>query len=298
MKSTIILDIFNEKGASLGKKKFYTNHTNKSITEWITQYLYQDDCILGYTGNNGPDFQNNTYLYISVKQKINTNNTLNNATKYMITARNLIPMVVYFSVRHCIKATWINDRDQFLYPNNKWEKEIEFQNNCLAFMLFHGQNKITCKEGINHFIPFAELDINAQEALTSHFMQDFLQGRIKRGSPTKQVSKQNLFDDDTKFIPNKPLCFSQEAQEVLDSGKELFRHYHTQSSNDTSYNPNASLYDIKAYFQGFNDKGKMNPPQKAKDSVYKDLLGELNLALKELAKRIEPKVYEYGFLES
>ena len=40
----------------------------------------------------------------------------------------------------------------------------------------------------------------------------------------------------------------------------------------------------------------MNPPQKAQDSYYKDLLGTLNAALKDLAKRIEPKVYEYGFL--
>lgn len=128
-------------------------------------------------------------------------------------------------------------------------------------------------------------------------MRDFLQGKIKRDSPTKQDSKQSLFgDDDTKFIPNKPLCFSQEAQEVLNAGKELFRHYHTQVKEDKDYNPNASLYDIKAHFQGFNDKGKMNPPQKADDEVYKQKLGELNYALKVLAKNIEVKVYEYEFL--
>ncbi|MEB2787635.1 hypothetical protein [Campylobacter upsaliensis] len=40
----------------------------------------------------------------------------------------------------------------------------------------------------------------------------------------------------------------------------------------------------------------MNPPQKAKDEAYKDKLGELNYTLKNLAKKIEVKVYEYEFL--
>lgn len=40
----------------------------------------------------------------------------------------------------------------------------------------------------------------------------------------------------------------------------------------------------------------INSPQKAKDEAYKDKLGELNYALKNLAKKIEVKVYEYEFL--
>lgn len=100
------------------------------------------------------------------------------------------------------------------------------------------------------------------------------------------------------LIPTKPLEFSEEAQEVFKAGLELWKYYHSQKFKDSKkpYNPNASLYDIKAHFQGFSDKGKMNPPQKAQDSYYKVLLGNLNYALKLLAKTIEPKVYEYGFL--
>lgn len=59
---------------------------------------------------------------------------------------------------------------------------------------------------------------------------------------------------------------------------------------------NASLYDIKEFFQGRDEKGKMNIPSKAKDEHYKILLSDLNLALDVLAKKIEPKIYEYGFL--
>ncbi|EAL4137793.1 hypothetical protein DMN64_00005, partial [Campylobacter upsaliensis] len=211
----------------------------------------------------------------------------------------LIVCAVFFAVRHCIKATWINDRDQFLAPNKKWEKDTEFQNDCLIFMLFHGQNRITAKEGINHFIPFSEKELNAAEALESHFMLEFIQGKIKISNKKKKGQQEFNFQSDElekTFIPTKPLIFSDEAKEVLQAGKELFKHYHTQAKDEKNYNPNAALYDIKAHFQGFNDKGKMNPPQKAKDEAYKDKLGELNYALKNLAKKIEVKVYEYEFL--
>ncbi|MCL9822588.1 hypothetical protein [Helicobacter colisuis] len=290
---TITLDIFDENGASLGKKKFYTALDKKeNINKWIKEFKATiDSYFVGILMTDSPDFQNNNHVGILLKP------TKGHWIFKNITPNILMPFAIYFSVRHCIKATWINDRDQFLYPNNKWAQDSVFQSDCLVFMLFHGQNRITSKEGTNHFIPFSEKEIDAQEAFESHFMQDFLQGKIKHDCETNKDSKQSLFgDDDIAFIPTKPLCFSQEAQEVLNAGKELFRHYHTQAKDEENYNPNASLYDIKAHFQGFNDKGKMNPPQKADDEVYKQKLGELNYALKALAKNIEVKVYEYGFL--
>ena len=60
-------------------------------------------------------------------------------------------------------------------------------------------------------------------------------------------------------------------------------------------NVNASLYDIREYFQGRNEAGKMN--NKSTDETYMKLISELRDSLKILAKKIEPKVYEYGFLK-
>jgi hypothetical protein len=34
-----------------------------------------------------------------------------------VTDKNLIEVGVYFAVRKCIEQTWLNDRDQFLFPN-------------------------------------------------------------------------------------------------------------------------------------------------------------------------------------
>ena len=135
--------------------------------------------LFGYTGNNGPDFQNNIYLYISSICKINKNGTPNNATKYSIIKNNIIPISIYFSVRYSINSTWLNDRDQFLYPNDGWKTDTEFQNDCLAFTLFHGQNRISSEANINHWIPFTEYEVNSREKFDSNFMTDFIKGKLK-----------------------------------------------------------------------------------------------------------------------
>ena len=333
MKKSITLDVFNENGASLGKKRFYpAQSTKNNLNQWLKRFIDTSNEQLCAICCKGTDFQNNNFCNINFWDSIKGVGNAKGITKFKITPNNLIPTSIYFSVRHCIKATWINDRDQFLAPNTKWENDTEFHNDCLIFMLFHGQNRITNKEGINHFIPFSEKEINAAEAFESHFMQDFLQGKIKQelslrgsGNATTKQSKNksidyhtahatrndkvksnplqtSLFNDELEstFIPTKPLIFSNEAKEVLQAGKELFKHYRTQAKDEKNYNANAALYDIKAHFQGFNEKGKgkdrMNPPQKAQDEAYKERLSTLNYALKNLAKKIEVKVYEYGFL--
>ena len=86
---------------------------------------------------------------------------------------------------------------------------------------------------------------------------------------------------------------------MFEAGRELYKYYHAQDFKDPAkpYNANASLYDIKEHFQGRDEKGKMNPPQKATDPHYKELLATLNTALRELAtKKIKQKIYDYGFL--
>ncbi|EQB5463784.1 hypothetical protein ACYQB3_000041 [Campylobacter upsaliensis] len=293
---SIALDIFNDSGAGLGKKRFYTYKGHAYIIEWLRKFYDKNTEQLAFLRMQGTDFSNNRGIFFTTTL---SNNDYKKHLFTFITPNNLIPTSIYLSVRHCIKATWINDRDQFLAPNKKWEKDEEFQNDCLIFMLFHGSNRITSKVGINHFIPFSEKELNAAEALESHFMLEFIQGKIKISNKKKKGQQEFNFQSDElekTFIPTKPLEFSHEAKEVFKAAKELFKHYHEQAKDETSYNPNAALYDIKAHFQDFNDKGKMNPPQKAQDEAYKERLGTLNYALKNLAKKIEVKVYEYEFL--
>ncbi|MDR0811030.1 MAG: hypothetical protein LBN23_01965, partial [Paludibacter sp.] len=272
----ISVDIFNDNFAFISKKEFYSEPI-KNINDWISSIHKSNDNVgtLYYRGN---DFQNQKYIYISLQPS-----TAHDA-RFSFNVTNFIDGCIYFAVRHCITANWLNDRDQFLFPNKKWDKNLEFQNDCLAFTLFYGQNKISINDGVNHWIPFTEEQVNAAEAFESHFMSSFIAGKIKQNGYV------NLFEQ-----ANEKNCikreFSAKATAVFDAGHELWKYYHKQKN----INVNANLYDIREYFQGRNDKGKMN--NKSTDETYNTLIGNLRDKLKLLAKKIEPKVYEYEFLK-
>jgi len=113
-------------------------------------------------------------------------------------------------------------------------------------------------------------------------MTDFILGKIKKENANE------LFD---KMAKNEPLVFSEEAKTVFDAGRELWKYYHKQPK----INVNGSLYDIRSHFQGRNAAGKMK--SKSEDKEYMKRIGNLRTSLKDLAKKIEPKIYEYGFLK-
>ncbi|GAA7203544.1 hypothetical protein ID0445_12460 [Helicobacter pylori] len=281
--NAINLEVFDSLGEFLGCKTFKPMIVDrvKSINEWFKIYKDEQD-YLGILVYDAPDFshQNTNYLQ---NHKGTSHLHYEN-----LTPTNLLIGAIYFSVRHCIKATWQNDRDQFYAPyDDAFQDDSEFKNNCLIFMLFHTQNRITITQGTNHFIPFSETEVNAKERYSSHALLDFLKGGIKEGGDS-------LFLNAKK--ENKPLEFSQSALNVLNAGKEIYRYYHTQDFTNRPYNANISLYDIKEFFQDRNAQGKLNLPAKAKDEHYKQLYANLQDALKDLAKEIQPKVYEYGFL--
>ncbi|MFY7811682.1 MAG: hypothetical protein ACOVQ2_08120, partial [Flavobacterium sp.] len=276
---TITTDVYDIKGNLSGTKKFYGN-LPEVINKWIVKER-RDLENIGYLTTRGNDFQNNNFIQI-----INHKNLVKSNRGVSINSTNLKTISIYFSIRHCIKATWLNDRDQFLYPNKKWKKDIEFQNDCLAFTLFHGQNKITSKEGTNHWIPFTEYEVDSREKFESNFMSQFIKGKIKPAEPANDL----FAVSEPQAHYEVPLKFSEEAKAVFDTGCELWKYYHLQPN----CNVNASLYDIKEHFQGRNETGKMK--NKSADENYNQLINNLRINLKKLAQKIEPKVYEYEFL--
>ncbi|GAA7731096.1 hypothetical protein JP0163_14920 [Helicobacter pylori] len=265
--------------------KNIVNENVKNIHMWLKQKEKIENMeILGYIDTPTPDFQGSP----SVAIINNKNSSKRHSVYFAIASSNILFGSVFFSIRHCIKATWQNDRDQFYAPyDDAFQDDSEFKNNCLTFMLFHTQNRITTTQGTNHFIPFDEEEVEPKERYSSHALLDFLKGGIKEEGDS-------LFLNAKK--ENKPLEFSQSASRVFDAGREIYRYYHAQDFINSHYNANASLYDIKEFFQDRNAQGKLNLPAKAKDEHYKQLYANLQDALKDLAKEIQPKVYEYGFL--
>ena len=276
---TVEADVYDTKCNFIGKKNIYSLDNEKGlIGDWVLSHKDEHSLKIGFMSNGRNDFQNQKLVYFMNKKE-----QMPTPRGWWITPSNLNVMCIFVAVRHCIEATWLNDRDQFLYPNNGWQTDVEFQTDCLAYALFSNSNTIQCKQGTNHWIPFTEQEVDAKEKFESHFMTEYMQGKVKSNAPVQT----NLFEQEKE---NRPLRFSPEAQAVLDAGRELWRYYHAQPDA----NPNAALYDIRLHFQGTNAKGKMNAG--SDDARYTELIAALRQHLKQLARKIEPKVYEYGFL--
>jgi hypothetical protein len=284
----ISADIFDKNENYIGSKNLYSydDVTKGKINDWLRIYYDKINPSIGIMHNNKTDFQHNIQVVIT------SNDNKDHTTP--ISSKNLIEMSIYLSVRKVIPATWLNDRDQFLFPNEGWQTDLEFQSDCLTYTLFN--NNIQSQFGTNHWIPFTEYEVNAQAKFASNFMTDFMKGKIQQ-----EKSQDTLFDA-TQTAPQQPLVFSDAATAVFNAGRELWKYYHAHPSTGSgvggeskTYNVNASLYDIREYFQGRNDKGRMN--SKSDDATYMELIGNLRTQLALLAEQIKPKVYAYGFLK-
>ena len=274
----IYANVYDEDGHYLCKKNIISYDHLNYISDWLENNSKNISINhIGHLASVGNDFQHQRDVYIDdVNRK-----KIAGGRHTMISIENLIIVSVYYTVRQIIPATWLNDRDQFLYPNDGWKKDETFQNDCLAYTLF--SNNISSKYGVNHWIPFMENEIEARDKFDSHFMMSFISGKII------QNRYSDLFtQEDDVFCKKRE--FSEAATNVFDTGRELWRYYHAQPLCDV----NASLYDIREYFQGRSDKGMMN--NRSDNETYNELIGALRTALKTLAKKIEPKVYAYGFL--
>lgn len=280
-------DVYTADGTFLCKKSILSYDNYKVINDWTQTFIdkpiessksskYSIGTIIGV----GNDFQNQRTVRIE-----NPWRPWNHQYQWQITANNLFASCIYLVVRTIISADWLNDRDQFLSPTNNWEEDWEFQNDCLVYTVFH--TNIKSSETINHWIPFSEEEVDARDRYKSHFMLDFISGK---GRPGKEA---DLFSEaeDTPL----PLTFSAEAEAVLNAGRELWRYYHSKPDS----NPDASLYDIKLYFQGtkVTKNGKVQMKTNSDDEKYTELIQNLREKLRILASKIEPKVYEYGFLK-
>ena len=213
---------------------------NQFINKWISLYKTSEANAIGFMdGINGNDFQHNNIVYI-----LNLKSQLPNPRGIWINTQNLNIIAIYNAVRKCLEQTWLNDRDQFLYPNDGWQNDTEFQNDCLAYTLF--SNKIQSQIGINHWLPFTEQAVNTRTKFDSNFMTQFIAGKLKQEKVT------TLFE--TQEQRTTPLLFSAQAQAVFNAGLTLWQYYHLQPN----CNVNASLYDIREHFQGRNATGKMN----------------------------------------
>ena len=194
---------------------------------------------------------------------------------FIVTNYNLWQAAIVFSVRRLIIPTWLNDRDQFLKPDKPLSEE--FKNDCLIWMLLNRSNRTASANNlqwngktwsiVNHFIPYTETEVNAPDRFESDFM--------------------------VKYLADNPPPREGLGEAVLLEGKKLWQAYfantdvHTVREELKLNRPDVGWYQVRKALQARNASGDFAPVSfKAFEDAYK-----------ALTEKLQPMVYELGFLK-
>ena len=193
---------------------------------------------------------------------------------FYLTPENLWQAAIIFSVRRLVAPTWLNDRDQFLQPTAPLSDE--FKNDCLIWMLFNRSQRTASANNlewngqlwaiVNHFIPYTETEVNAPDRFESDFM--------------------------VKYLADKKL--SKEAETVLNAGRGLWQAYFSQTDvykvrEELKLNrPDVGWYQIRNALKARNNSGDFIPVD----------FSAFETAYKTLSEKLQPQVFELGFLRA
>lgn len=287
----INVEVLDKKANPIGEKSFYNLPNNVFLNIWIDKPNTNDELALPLSnaitisrnprikkscdGMIGFLYAGNNDLQHAEQETIITSSiyTGGNSGGLYITPENLWQVAIVYSVRRLVKPTWLNDRDQFLQPTEPLNDE--FKNDCLMFMLFNRQNRTASANDlewndrkwsiVNHFIPFTEEEVGAPDRFESDFMVNYLRG--------------------TKH--------SAEAKAVLAEGKKLWQAYFATTDvravrEELKLNrADVGWYQVRNALKKRNDSGDYLPVS----------FKPLEEAYKTLTEKLQPMVYELGFLK-
>jgi hypothetical protein len=287
----IITDVLDKKSNPIGIKSFYNLPSNSYLNSWVKRPRANKQAVIPLKNAISPatrtidvrgcNWSDNAIgsLYLSSNDIQSTRTTaivssgFNSAGAFFVNPENLWQAAIIFTVRRVIKATWLNDRDQFLQPTEVLTDE--FKNDCLLWMLFNGSNLTASANDlewnnkkwsiVNHFIPFTEEEVNAPERFESDFMVQYLSDKI----------------------------LSEEAALVLEEGKKLWQAYFANTDVRTVRDElklnrsDVGWYQIRKALQARNASGDFAlVPFKPFEEAYK-----------ALSEKLQPQVYSLGFLK-
>ena len=187
-----------------------------------------------------------------------------------VTPENFEEAMIVHMVRRLPKATWLNDRDQFLQPNKPLSRE--FIVDSVIWSLFSASNQTSSLrdveyEGeiyqiVNNFYPFEVSEVKSWECASEK-----IKSRLECATEDRFAAK---------WLKNNRLDLSREALAVLNAGREIYKRFYAELER----------LDVERWKISDWDAGWYQ---------IRMSLG-ISIDLSELSKKLEPQIYELGFL--
>ncbi len=187
-----------------------------------------------------------------------------------VTPENFEQCMIVHMVRRLPKATWLNDRDQFMQPTKKLTPE--FVSDAVIWSLFAPSNQTASLRDVeyegeiyqirNNFFPFTLAELKTWPCSSIEMVRRIDSAREDRFAAL--------------WIKNHRADLSSEAVEVLNAGREVYKKFFAQIST-----PDLPRWKISDWDAGWYQ--------------IRMALGA-TVDLSALSAKLEPQIYELGFL--
>lgn len=187
-----------------------------------------------------------------------------------VTPENFEQAMIVHMVRRLPKATWLNDRDQFLQPNKELPRE--FITDAVIWSLFATSNATASLKDVeyegeiyqirNNFYPFELSEIKSWPCSSFSIAAQL------------EMPQEDRFA--ALWIKNNRASLSSEALAVLNAGREIYKQFYAELNKLDVHKWKIDNWDAGWY------------------QVRMSL--DAKLSLEELSAKLLPQIYELGFL--
>jgi hypothetical protein len=290
----IELDVFNDNVEKIGIKKVISDPKENHLSKWIKRPAAKikfppfgsaievksnnqdkrDRVAEGFLASlmcKGNDFQNQNYTALLSGPYVS-------AGALSVTPENFEQAMVVHAVRRIPKATWLNDRDQFLQPNKVLSQE--FVSDCVVWSLFSNSNNTVAMKNVkyeevvyqihNHFFPFSVSDLKKWQITDSDIAATL-------------ANAQDSYVSD--WLKNQKL--SPESKTVLKEAQAMYQFYFANLNQMRT-----NKFKIETYDAGFWQIKKAMEDV----NIYKEQLVDFKTTLNFLKEKLLPQLTSYGFI--
>ena len=280
---TIAFDVFNDQLDKIGEKKILSLPRGALLNKWIVRPP---------TTKKFPPFSNALSRTAGVKDvrdriadgflaslMCNCNDLMHqnktalfsgpliSAGALSVTADNFEKAMVVHAVRRLPKATWLNDKDQFLRPTKKLP--TEFVNDCVVWSLFAPSNNTTALKDVEYEGEIYQIKNNLYPWTIEEIRDWGIEG------------------DEDRFAAKwlKAASLSTEARAVLEAAKKIYRLFYSLLEELDRRKFKIETWDAGRY-QVF---GALKDANLLDDQTFR-------AEFDRLGKKILPQIYSFGFL--
>lgn len=286
----IQIDVYNPSVEKIAKKSFYSLNRMDFLNKWIarpqtikkfpplsgafnvaSQNKDRRDKIaenfLASLMTKGNEFTNQNYTSILSGPYVS-------AGAMSVTPENFEKSMIIHAVRRIPKATWLNDRDQFMQPTKKLTRE--FITDCVLWSLFSPSNQTVSLRNVEYEGEIYRMKNN----LFPFLLSEIQNWKISDANIRAQIAmaKQDRFA--ALWINEHKAEFSTEGNKLLSAGEEVYKEFYKRLKE----------LDRKKWKIEDWDAGWYQARMSLGD-VF-----EVKGRLLKLSQKIEPLIYELGFL--